>query len=313
MTMLSNARTIFGVHSVTPYNRNTNKPYGTAKVLGECSISLSGETVKLTGGSSKFPWDIQDGAISSEVSLKLKEYPDWMFELFLGKSPTALGADANGAVSAITNVKGISVVAATGLVSATVKVANKADLKFTKYIVKATDPTHVDVYAMTDVDFDRGTDKSFVNDELKITAAPLAIAQGIAVEIPGFGIELTGGAGIIAMVADDTAIFEVKPPSSSSMSVKVGGTSDSLPEFGLIIMAQKKSDGTMVEIDVFRAKGAGLPLSFAEKAYSEAEIKLQSFYDSEKDGIQDVVTEQVINQLAITLVGLKRESNVYKE
>lgn len=288
--MLSTARTIFGVHSVTPYNTVTKLPYGTAKVVGECSVALSGETVKLMGGPSKYPWDIQDGAINADVSLKIKEYPDFLFELFLGKAPTPVGVDANGTITAIANGKGTSVVAATGIATATVKAANKTDLKFTKYVVKATDATHVDVYAMSDADFNRGTDKSFETDGLKITAAPLAIAQGAPVEIPGFGIELTGGAGIIALVADDTATFSVLPPSSSSMSVTIGGTADTFPEFGLILMAQKKSDGSMFELDIFRAKGIGLPIAFAEKAFSEAEIKIQAFYDSAKDGVFKATT-----------------------
>ncbi|OFZ54975.1 MAG: hypothetical protein A2428_03115 [Bdellovibrionales bacterium RIFOXYC1_FULL_54_43] len=286
--MLSNPRIFYGVYSVTPYSRTTGEPYSTAKVVGEAAVALSGETNKLFGGASKFPYAIEDGPINSDISLKLKEYPDFLFELFLGKKPTTAAVDAAGAVTAITNVKGVSVVAATGIASATVKAASKTDLKFTKYIVKATDATHVDVYAMSDIDFARGTDKAFENDALKITAAPLAIAQGVPTEIPGFGLELTGGAGIIALVAGDTAVFEVKPPSTSSMSVRIGGAADLYPEFGLILMAQQRSNGEMCEMDIFRAKGIGLPISFAEKAYSEAEIKVQAFYDAAKSGVFDL-------------------------
>lgn len=270
---------------MTPYSRITGEPMGTAKVIGEASIGLQGELVKLMGGASPFPWAIETGAMSSELSLKLKEYPAFLYEAFLGKKPTVNAADANGTVSAIANVKGSSVVAATGIASATVKVGSKADLKFTKYLVKATDATHVDVYAMTDIDFDRGTDKSFVGDDLKITAAPLLITQGAPVEIPGFGLELTGGAGIIALVAGETASFEVLPPSSESMSVVIGGDQDIFPELGLIVMAQKQGTGEMFEIDVFRAKGSGLPIQFSEKAFSEAEIKVEAFRDSSKNGI----------------------------
>lgn len=286
--MLSNPRAIYGVFSVTPVNRTTGEAYGTAKVIGEASIALSGETNKLMGGASKFPWAIEDGPINAEVSLKLKEYPDFLFELFLGKAPTTVAADANGACSALTNKKGTSVVAATGIVTATVKAAAKADLKFTKYVVKATDATHVDVYAMSDIDFARGTDKAFETDALKVTAAPLAIAQGLAVEIPGFGVELTGGGGVIALVAGDTATFEVKPPSTSSTSVRIGGSANVYPEFGLIVYAQQRSNQEMCEIEIFRAKAIGLPLAFAEKAYSEAEIKVQAFYDAAKDGVFDM-------------------------
>lgn len=285
---LSNPRSIFGVYSVTPYNRTTGEGYGTAKVIGEASLNMTGELVKLTGGASPFPWDVAEGNVSSEFSMKIKELPNWLFDLFAGKTPTTAGVDAAGTVSALTNKFGTSVVSATtGIASVSVKSGSKADLKFTKYVVKATDTTHVDVYAMSDIDFNRGTDKQFVNDSLKITSSPLAITASTPVEIPGFGLELTGGSGTIGMTAGDTATFQVLPPSTASMSVKVGGSGDSVPEFGCIIHAQAKN-GKMVEIDVFRAKGIGLPLSFAEKAFAEFEIKVEAFYDADRNGVYEM-------------------------
>lgn len=285
---LSKPRSIYGVYSVTPYNPETGEFYGTAKVIGEASVNLSGELQKLMGGASPYPWDVQPGTISTEISLKLKEYPDWLFELFLGKAPTNVAADSAGSVTTLTNKKGASVMSGTtGIASVAVKAASKADLKFTKYVVVATDATHVDVYAGSDIDFNRGTDKVFENDDLKITASPLAISSGAPVDVPGFGLELTGGSGTIALVAGDTATFEVKPPSSKSMSVRVGGTQDTFPEFGLLIHAQQKN-GQLVEIDVFRAKGIGAPLGFAEKAFSESEIKVEAFYDADKNGVFDL-------------------------
>lgn len=281
----SDPRVIFGVHSVTPYSRTTGLPYGSARVIGEASLNTAGELVKLYGGSSRFPFAIEQGTMSTEVSLKLKEYESWLWTLFQGKAPTAGTTDTSGAVTAITNKNGTSLVAATGIASVTVKAAEKADLKFTKFVAVATDATHVDVYAMSDIDFARGVDKSFESDALKITASPLEIATDTAVEIPDFGLELTGGSGTIAMTVGDTGTWEVKPPSSSSMSVTVGGLSDTFPEFGLIIVAQQQSSGRMIELDIFRAIGIGLPISFAEKKFSEPEIKVEAFYDSSKSGI----------------------------
>ena len=286
---LSNPRPMYGVYSVTPYNRTTGSPYGTAKVVGQANLNLSGDLVKLMGGASKYPWSIEDGAINSEISLKIKEYPDFLFELFLGKAPTDTGADTSGTCSTLTNVKGSTAKSATiGIATASVKAAVKTDLKFTKFLVKVVSATTVDVYAMSDEDFNRGTDKVFENDLLKITASALPIATTTAVEIPGYGIELTGGSGTIGMTVDDTASFEVKPVSTKSMEVTIGGTSDTYPEFGLVCMAQQMSDGSMWELDIFRAKGIGAPLGFTEKAFSEAEIKVEAFYDAAKNGIAKI-------------------------
>ena len=58
---LSAPRAFFGIHSITPYSRSDGTFYGTLKVLENSSLSLSGETIDLVGGSSKFPWGSEDG------------------------------------------------------------------------------------------------------------------------------------------------------------------------------------------------------------------------------------------------------------
>jgi hypothetical protein len=282
---LSDPRILYGVHSFSPYSRTTGEYYGTCKVLKGSSLSLQGELVKLTGGSQKYPFAIEEGLITSELSLKVAQYEDFLIELFLGQAPTASSTDTSGTVSTITNKYGSTCVASTGIASVSVKAAEKTDLKFTKFLVKVVSATTVDVYAGSDIDFNRGTDKEYVNDLLKITASPLTITQATAVEIPDFGLELTGGAGVIAMTAGHTATFEVKPLSTKSMEVTIGSASSTFPEFGALVVGKQRSNGEMVELDLFRCKAAGLPIGFEANAYSEAEIKAEVFYDSAKNGI----------------------------
>lgn len=283
---LSQPRVIFGVHSITPFSRTTGEAYGTAKVIGEASMSLSGELVKLMGGSNKYPWAIEDGAINAEISMKIREYPNFLFELFLGKAPTLSTVDTAGTVSTLTDKYGTSTVdATTGIASVAVLAASKANLKFGRYLVKVVTATTVDVYALSDVDFARGTDATFVNDSLKITSSPLTITSGADTNVANFGFKLVGGSGTIGMTAGDTATFEVLPPSDSGADVKVGGSADTYPEFSLLLVAQKQGSGHMSEIEVFRAKGIGAPIGFTEKAFSEAEIKIEAFYDSAQDGV----------------------------
>jgi len=284
---LSNPRSIFGVHSVTPYNVSTGEFYGTMKVLQSSSLSLSGELLSLNGGSSKYPWAVEDGLITSELSLSFSQYDDFLFELMLGKAPTANAAEASGSVVALSNKTG-TLVAATGLASVGIKSGSEADLKFSKYVVKAVDATTVDVYAGSDVDFQRGTDGVFTNDLLKITATPLTIATDTAVTIPDHGLELTGGSGTIAMVADETATFSVRPPNTSSMDVVIGGAGDVFPEWGAIVMAQKRGTGEMFEIDLYRVKAVGLPIGFTTNEWSNAEITAQAFYDSTRNGVMSI-------------------------
>lgn len=283
---LSEPRVLFGVHSVSPYSRTTGEFYGILKVLGGSSISLSGETVDLMGGSSQYPWASEDGNIEAEMSLKVKEYPDFLFTLFLGKAPTSNNAEASGNASAVANKKGTSVVNSSTGITSVLTVGTAADLKFGKYVVKAASATTVNVYYSSDADIARGTNGTYQDDLLKITASALTIVSGMATAIPNFGLSFNGGSGTIGMTTGDTATFEIRPINSGSMDVVVGSVSDSLfPEFGAIVMGQKRGNQEMVEIDVYRAKGIGLPIGFEEKAWSEAEIKAKLLYDSALDGV----------------------------
>lgn len=285
---LSDPRIIFGVHSVTPYSRTTGEFYGELRVLGGSSLSLSGELSKLNGGSLKYPWAVEDGLITAEMTLKVKEYPDFLFELFLGKAPTSAGSDAAGAVSTPVEVVGTSAIGSTGVASVSViPSTGAADLKFGKYVMKVASASTVNVYASTDIDFAHGTDESFDNDAL-LVAGPLTITSAGNTDAASLGLRFTGGAGTIGMTVGDVAKFEVLPPTTKSMEVVVGSTSDVFPEFGALLYAKKRGNLEMLEIDVFRCKGVGLPIGLEENAFSEAEIKCEAFYDATQNGIMKI-------------------------
>lgn len=285
---LSTPRSIFGIHSITPYNISTGEFYGTVKVAQNSSLSLTGELIPLNGGSSKYPYAIEDGLITAELALSFSQYDDFLIELMLGKAPTANAAEASGSVSTITNKFGTSAVSATvGIASVAATAADEADLKFAKYVVKVASATTVDLYASSDADFARGTDGVFTNDLLLIEAGITIADTGATVAVADYGLEITSGSGTIAMTVGDTATFEVRPPNSGSMDVIIGGTSDSYPEFGCIIMAQKRggSTGELFEIDCFKVKAVGLPIGFATNEWSTAEVTAQAFYDSNRNGV----------------------------
>ncbi len=284
---LTDPRAIFGVHSFTPYNRTTGLFYGEVRVLKGSSLALSGEQIDLMGGSSKYPWASEDGNITSEISLKVAQFEDFMFELFLGAAPTNNSAETTGNVSTLTNKKGSSTMnATTGIASVTALSGSESDMKFGKYVVKVVSATTVDVYFSSDADIGRGTDGSYQDDDLKITASALTVVSGATVNVPSFGIKFTGGSGAIAMTTGDTATFEVRPINTGSMTVTVGGVANqTFPEFGAIIMAQKRGNQELTEIDCFRCKAVGMPINFEQNAFSETEIKIKALYDSTADGV----------------------------
>lgn len=280
---LSDPRIVYGIHSLAPYNRSTYEPYGILKVLGGGTISLTAETEDLFGGSNKFAWASEAKTIDSSFTATVKSMPDFLFELYLGASVSTTAASATGTVGAIANKYGTSVVSATtGIASVAATAADEGDLKYGTYIVKAVSSNTVDVYVSTDIDFKSGTDVDYENDLLKVTASPITIPDsGATVTMGGsFGIEFTGGSGTVSMTIGDTAYFKVAKAHGGISDISIGESGTTFPEHGLILMAAKRSDGSLFEIEAFKAVGAGFPIALEETVFSVPELTVKLLYDS---------------------------------
>jgi hypothetical protein len=277
--------THFGVHSVTPYSLTDGTPYGILKVVHSASLALAGKLVPLMGGSNKYAWDVQETTITTEMSLKLGEYPDFVYTLFAGVTPTNNAADTLGAISTAVNKKGTSVIAATGILAPQIISGSETDLKFGKYVLVAKSATTLQVYYFSDVDIARGTGKTYVDGTLATQSVVVTIATTVVSNLSGWGIKLTGGASTTAFVTGDTATFEVRPENTGSTIAVFGAVGATFPEFGALVYAKKKGTGEMVEIDCYRCKGEGVPLKFDENKYSEADVKITLMYDSTQDGV----------------------------
>lgn len=280
---LSQPRTVFGVHSVTPYSRTTGLPFGEARVVQGSTFKLEGDIIELKGGSNRFSWANEDGDITAELAFSVSEYPDWLFELFGGKAPTTGSPETSGNASAITDKKGITVVAATGLL-ATITVTTPADLKTGKYAIKATSATEVQIFCLSDVDFSRGADADFATDALLIDTWT-GISTGATRLIPNFGITLTAGASATALVANDTATFEIRAINTVNRVVKIGAISDTYPEFGCLAYAQKSANGQVFEIDAYKCKAIGIGLGAERKAFGSNEYTAKLAYDSVENAV----------------------------
>lgn len=277
-------RVIFGVHGATPYNRTTGLPYGELRVMKGSSLSLQAELNELMGGSSKYSWAAEEGAITSELTLNIGELPDFMFELFLGIAPTAGSAETSGNVSTAANKNGSTVINGTnGVASVFLLTGSAANLKFGKYVMKALSANTFNLYYKTSIDLGRGTDGSILTDDMCVASA-LSVAAGNAT-LAAFGLEFAK-AGTPAFTTGDTAEFEVRPVNSGYSTVTVGGVvGTSFPEFGCMVYGQKRGNQEQLELDLFRVKGAGMPLPFEMGAFASYEVKAKVLYDDSKDGI----------------------------
>lgn len=284
---LSNPRIIYGVHSLSPYQRSDKMPYGILKVIGSASIALSSEQELLYGGSNKFPWAAEGKTVSTEFTAKVKAYPDFLFTLFLGASVTQNVAESGGAISkALTNQLGTSIVSASNGISgmSIIPSTGAANLKFGKYVVKATGTAAIKIYRLSDID-KRGLSADYVDDSLEV-ASIATVAVGTN-DVASLGIRFTG-IGTMAFVVGNTATFEIRPPNTQSTDIIIGQAGISLPNFGCILLAQKRATGEMFEIDAPNCVGSGLPMSFEEQAFSQPELKMTMLYDSAEDKVMSI-------------------------
>jgi hypothetical protein len=280
-------RAVFGVHGATPYNRTTGLPYGELRVVKGSSLSLQAELIELMGGSSKYSWAAEEGGITAELTLNIGELPNFMFELFLGKAPTEGSAETTGNISTLTDKNGTTIVdASNGISGVALITGSAANLKFGKYVIKALSSNTFNVYYKSGVDIGRGVDGSFLTDDLCVASA-LSVASATAT-LPDFGIEFTK-AGTPAFTTGDTAEFEVRPVSSGYSTARIGGiVNQTFPEFGALVYAQRRGNQQMLELDLFRCKGAGMPLPFEMGQFGGFEVKAKVLYDDAKDGIFDM-------------------------
>lgn len=287
--MLSNDRILYGIHSIAPWRRSDRKPYGLLRVIGSANLALSAELDQLFAGSNKFAWAAESKTIDTQLTAKVKAYPGFLFELFLGASVVDTAADSAGAVSDFANFKGISVFNASNGVSAVaVDGASKANLKFGRYLMVAVTDATFDLYLTTDLDAQRGVDLEFQDDLLKINAAPIDVGT-TSQTVTALGLTFTK-TGTPNFVVGDTASFAVKPPSKRSSKIVVGAAGTSLPNFGADLYAAKRATGEMFEITAFNCVGAGLPIPLEENTFSQPELKMTLLYDASKNAVFEIRT-----------------------
>jgi len=284
---LTEPRQVFGIHSMTPFNLTTGLfDYGIFKIIGEMNLDLSADFVNNTGGSNNYPWAVERGLVNGEISGTIRSYQDNALSLFLGATVTENAAETTGNVSALTNVNGTSVFnATTGLASIALTTDDEADLKFGKYIFEATDTDKLKLYVSSDVDFLRGTDEEYEDDTLLVDSEFTIVGSDATQVLAGFGLTFTEGSGAASMTIGDTASFEVRPVNTGSSIIDIGKAGESVTEFGLIMNAEKRSDGSLFEIVAERCFAYGYPIGMSAKEWSEASIKISMLYSSTKNRV----------------------------
>lgn len=284
----TNPRQVFSIHAIVPIRRSTDLPFGIIRVALGGEISLDGELIDSFGGSNRFPFASELADIESEFTFSTEEYPDFMFEIFLGATVTETAAEASGNASSIADVVGTSVADGTTGV-ASIQVDTPADLKFGHYVIKATGAASVAIFAHSNIDATKGTNLAFIDDDMKVTDSDLTVPNtGGTVAVPSLGISLVGGSGTIALITDDTASFDIRPIHTGRSRIVVGALGTAFPEFAARMAGAKRNTGEIFELHAPRAIGSGMPVGFTRSEFAAPELTMKLLQDSVKNFVFEI-------------------------
>ena len=284
------AKARYSLYDIAFKNRDTGLP------IGEPIIAATGSTftysqaiAELKGGRGNMTQFTAAGEITTELTLAFGDVPsNAILKTILGATVTERSAEATGAIVGLANKKGTSVIqATTGIASVSAISGSEADMKESSYVVEVASATTVNVYALTDHDFNRGTAKTYLNSTTRTIAEGLSITTGVDTALTGFGIKLTGGSGTIAMTVGDTAVFKVRPINDSSDTIILGAFGSTPVPFamecrGLLVTDSGKESYSI--IDFYKVSGGNYNGSMTVNEFSATEWTLIPAYDNAKKG-----------------------------
>jgi len=273
MSDMDQKRTSFGVASMVAINKTTGVPYGIIKIIQNAEATMDRESVDLFGGANPNPWEVEYGNVSSEISVTLAEFRPFLYRLAGYDITSTVGTPSNGSVSSVTNLVGTTASGITVALSTSL-----TDLKRGRYIIKATTgvANTVNVYATTDNDFRNGTALSFVDENLKISTAAIALSTAFAA-IPKTSIKAKRSTG--SLTANDAGYFDVNTANEGVMKYSYGENPTPI-EFELMLVSQKKGNKDYFIDHYPRARFSSVPGSMNAKEWTNASITIKTLYDS---------------------------------
>lgn len=259
---IEKVRDFFGVKYLIPYNLTTKKPLVVLRAIGEISFENAVDAVKLSGGHTEAPYDVEYGQPEPAMTGTVREYPAELFQIMEVCDVTENSAEASGAFDASpTNAEGTSIISATNGI-ATLTITTAADLIFGQYVLVATGAQELDLHI-------NGLASDLLDIDAKVVESISTTTAG-TVAVAGTGISLTV-VGTPNYTIGDTAYVDVRPINTGSTKVVVGaGTTPS--NFGVRCVFPRKSDGVLHYIDVFNVAARGMSWKGVSREFSEFEI-----------------------------------------
>lgn len=259
---IEKVRDFFGIKYLIPYNLTTKKPLAVLRAVGEVSFENKVDAVKLSGGHTEAPYDVEYGQPEPTMSGTVREYPAELFQILEVCGVTENAAEASGALAASpTNGQGTSVISSVNGIQ-TITISTAANLIFGQYVLVATAAQTLDLHI-------NGLSDEFLDIDAKVVEGISTTTAGtVAVAAAGISLTVTGTPNY---TIGDTAYVDIRPINTGSTEVLVGaGTTPS--NFGVRCIFPRKSDGVLHYIDVFNVAARGMSWKGVSREFSEFEI-----------------------------------------
>jgi hypothetical protein len=282
---------VFGVQSVTFSNQQTKIPIAQLKVPAELNFPFEADLVDLFGGANKFVLEAEPAYFKSTVTMQFKQFDAALYKILSGATITTnvtpnttgtLGTPeaivTNGATNTVTDVtKGIASTAITAAV----------DLKVGRYIIVAMSSSTVDIYAITDLEANMGTNTmTYADNTLLVIGSPFTLSNA-ATTITGLGFSITSVATPV-MTTGDSAYIDVMPPRVADEQIVIGMSNLYIPKVDVWCSTQEKGNGESYLIHIPNMQPSGLQLPLKEFAWAANSPKLTALYDSTANMIAQV-------------------------
>lgn len=277
---------IFGIKHAIIYDRDTFVPKGVFEVLGGAAFTREIEKLLLEGGHSNSPYGVEPGAPSNEITMTIREYPNFSFECLDNATVTESTSEAStGFVDTIANKVGTSVVnATTGIASIAATASEEDEIPFGRLIFVATGADTVDVYL--DGDSTSGP-LPIVSDLPKIASNITVLGTGGTVALTDYGITITGGSGAIALTTDDTAYAATRPANTKVDTIQIKDES-AVEYVGLVLTLPKTSENEQIIVRYPKVAVSGMSFNATSREFSEFEQSMTPIYDPDEELLYEI-------------------------
>lgn len=268
--MTENVNPLFGAKAIIAYNRKTLKPLGIYRAITTMEFTREQEAVTLEAGHHNGPHAVEAGAVANGITGTIMEFPNFSFtELDNATQEDITGEDTSGVTENLANKNGTSAFdATTGIASVSVITNSESLLPFGRIVLVVASVTTVDVYLLGDT----ASGEIPVTNELTLLAAGVAIpGTGGTIDIPAFGLTLTGGSGSIGMTVDDTAVFDSRPANSLTTKITMADNSD-IKLVGMVFVWPKSAEGRQTIVDFPKVSISGMSFNGNTRAFAETEF-----------------------------------------